>query len=329
MIFEIGCAILGVAFLVKAAMWPFGFWLPATYSAASAPAAAMFAILTKVGVYVVIRLSLLLFSGEAGSSAGFGGAWLAWGGLVTIGFGTVGVLASRTMSRIAGFCVIVSAGVILAAVGIGGEAALAGALYYLIASTLAASAFFLLIELLNRARGTTAAAVAPPVFSDEFRDPYEDGTETDEIGVIIPAAVGLVSGGFILSAMLLAGLPPLSGFIGKFAIMTGLLPATGEIPVISWVLIALLTLSSLVTLVVLARVGIEVLWVPAERPVLKVQAVEFTAIAGLLAAAIALSVEGGLAMRYVGSTAIWLHAPGDYVRAVLDPTPPLPQEAVR
>jgi multicomponent K+:H+ antiporter subunit D len=289
----------------------------------------MFAILTKVGVYVVIRLSLLLFSGEAGSSAGFGSAWLAAGGLVTIGFGTVGILASRPMSRIAGFCVIVSAGVILAAVGIGGEAALAGALYYLIASTLAASAFFLLIELLNRARGTTAPAVSPPVFSDEFRDPYEDGTETDEIGVIIPAAVGLVSGGFILCALLLAGLPPLSGFIGKLAIMTGLLPVTGDIPAISWVMIALLTLSSLATLVVLARVGIEVLWVPAERPLLKVQAVEFGAIAGLLAAAIALSAEGGLAMRYVGSTAVWLHAPGDYVRAVLGPEPPLPQGTVR
>src|SRR5690606_9711165 len=56
-----GAAILGIAFLVKAAMWPLGFWLPRTYAAAPAPVAAMFAVMTKVGVYVLLRLSLLLF----------------------------------------------------------------------------------------------------------------------------------------------------------------------------------------------------------------------------------------------------------------------------
>ncbi|RYZ03463.1 MAG: monovalent cation/H+ antiporter subunit D, partial [Alphaproteobacteria bacterium] len=148
MLFEIGCAILGIAFLIKAGMWPLGFWLPATYSAASAPAASIFVILTKVGAYVIIRLSLLLFGPEAGASAGFGQQFLVVGGIATIAFGTVGVLASRTMSRVGGYCVIVSAGTILAVVGAGGEAALAGGLYYLISSTLGASAFFLLIELL-------------------------------------------------------------------------------------------------------------------------------------------------------------------------------------
>ena len=58
---EAGAAILGVAFLVKAAMWPLSFWLPPTYAAAGAPVAALFAVLTKVGVYAVLRLWLLLF----------------------------------------------------------------------------------------------------------------------------------------------------------------------------------------------------------------------------------------------------------------------------
>ena len=318
--FELGCAILGIAFLVKAGMWPLGFWLPSTYSAASAPAAAIFAILTKVGVYVVVRLSLLLFGVDAGHSSGFGSQWLAIAGMITMVFGTVGILAARSMSRIAGFCVIVSSGTILTVVGIGGEAALAGALYYLVSSTLAASAFFLLIELLNRARGTTAAAVPPPVFTDEFRDPYEDGTETDEIGVVIPAAVGLMSGGFILCALLLAGLPPLSGFVGKFAIMTGVIPPEGDISPLSWTLITILTVSSFVTLIALVRLGIEVLWTPSNNPLPTVRNVEFAAIAGLLATSVALTVEGDLVMRYAGSTSAWLRAPQGYVSAVLGST---------
>ena len=70
---EAGSAILGIAFLVKAGMWPIGFWLPGTYGAASAPAGAMFAILTKIGVYAVLRMWLLLFGDPAGGSASFGG----------------------------------------------------------------------------------------------------------------------------------------------------------------------------------------------------------------------------------------------------------------
>ncbi len=318
-LFEIGCAVLGIAFLVKAGMWPLGFWLPATYSAASAPAAGMFAILTKVGVYVVIRLSLLLFSPEAGASAGFGEQFLAVGGIMTIAFGTLGVLASGSLSRIGGYCVIVSAGTILAVVGIGGEEALAGALYYLISSTLGASAFFLLIELLNRARGSTAPAISLPVFSDEFRDPYEDGTETDEIGIVIPASVALISGGYILCALLLAGLPPLSGFVGKFAVMAGVISSAEQVSPLGWTLIGMLTLSSFGMLIAFARAGIEVLWASGDRPAPRVTPVEFLAISVLLLAAVALSVEGGLAMRFVTSTSVWLHAPLEYVDAVLAP----------
>jgi len=65
-------------------MWPLGFWLPTTYASASAPAAAILSILSKVGVYAVLRLSLLLFGDAAGDSTGFGGAWLLFGGLLTI-----------------------------------------------------------------------------------------------------------------------------------------------------------------------------------------------------------------------------------------------------
>lgn len=320
LLFEIGCALLGIAFLVKAGMWPLGFWLPATYSASSAPAAAMFAIMTKVGVYIVLRLSLLLFGEDAGASAGFGAQWVLAGGLATLVFGAIGVLASRTLSRIAGFCVLMSSGAVLAVIGAGGREALSGALYYMISSTLAVSAFFLLIELLNRARGATGAAVAAPVFSDEYRDPYDDGAPDEEVGVIIPAAIALISGAFLLCTLLLAAMPPLSGFIGKFAIMAGLLQGEGEVAAASWTLIGVLTFSSLTTLIALVRVGIEVLWAPSDNPPPRVRTVEFAAIAGLLLMCVLLTVQGGPALRYMDATTAWLHTPQDYIRAVLEPS---------
>ena len=92
-----------------------GFWLPATYSAASPPVAAIFAILTKVGVYILLRLSMLLFGSDAGASLGFGQPVLLYGGLLTIGFGAIGVLASQAMGRLAGYCVLVSSGTLMAA----------------------------------------------------------------------------------------------------------------------------------------------------------------------------------------------------------------------
>src|SRR5690606_1740983 len=99
---EAGAAILGVAFLVKAGMWPLCFWLPTTYAAASAPAAALFAILSKVGIYAVLRIWLLLFGEGTGDSAGLGADWLVAGGMMTLAFGIIGMLASQELSRLAG-----------------------------------------------------------------------------------------------------------------------------------------------------------------------------------------------------------------------------------
>src|SRR6185295_5370032 len=93
-LFEAGAAILGVAFLVKAGMWPLGFWLPGAYSSASAPAGALFAVLTKVGVYAVLRTGLL-FGMEAEAVPSTGTPWLAYAGMATIAFGALGVLASQ------------------------------------------------------------------------------------------------------------------------------------------------------------------------------------------------------------------------------------------
>ena len=116
---------LGIAFLVKAGMWPLCFWLPSTYAAASAPAAALFSILSKVGLYAVLRLWLLFFG------AGVGGELLLYGGMATLAFGIIGVLASQELGRLAGYSLLVSSGTLLTAIGIGNAAVTGAALYYL------------------------------------------------------------------------------------------------------------------------------------------------------------------------------------------------------
>jgi multicomponent K+:H+ antiporter subunit D len=184
----------------------------------------------------------------------------------------------------------------------------------MLSSTFAAAAFFLLIELLNRARGATAPALAPPVFEDEYRDPYEDGPPRDEVGVIIPVAVALLSGGFILCALLLAGLPPLSGFVGKLAMMMGLADQAAPS---DWVLIALIMLSSLAAIIALVRIGIETIWDDKESLVPRVRGVEFASITGLLLISVVMTTNGAAVLQYTDATVAWLHRPQDYVEAVL------------
>src|SRR5688572_14891442 len=200
---EIGAAALGIAFLVKAGMWPLCFWLPSTYAAAAAPAAAVFSIMTKVGVYAVLRLWLLLFGGEAGAEL------LVYGGMATLFFGLVGMLSSQELGRIGGFSLLVSSGTLLAAIGHGGDAVTGAALYYLVISTLGIAAFFLLIELVERMRepGADMLALTAEAFGLAGEEAEEEPEE--EVGVVIPATMALLGLAFACSALVIAGLPPL------------------------------------------------------------------------------------------------------------------------
>jgi multicomponent K+:H+ antiporter subunit D len=145
-----GTAVLAVAFLVKAAVWPLNAWLVPAYSATSAPVAALFALMTKVGVYVLLRLWTLLFSEAAGPSMHFGRPVLLYGGLATIAFGAIGLMASQRLGRVASFSIVVSSGTLLAALGMGTAALTSAALFYLLSATLAVSSLFLLVELIER-----------------------------------------------------------------------------------------------------------------------------------------------------------------------------------
>src|SRR5690606_30384415 len=109
-LFEVGVAILGIAFLIKVGIWPLGFWLPGTYSAASAPVAAVFAIMSKVGIYATLRLIFLTADPNTAYMSGFYSNWLFIAGIATIAYGSIVVLAARTLSRMGSACIFISSG---------------------------------------------------------------------------------------------------------------------------------------------------------------------------------------------------------------------------
>jgi multicomponent K+:H+ antiporter subunit D len=322
MLLQAGAAVLGVAFLVKAGMWPLGFWLPSAYMAAAAPVGAIFVILTKVGIYVLLRLTLLLFGSPAGELTGFGGVALLWGGMATLTFATAGVLASQTMGRLAGYSVLVSSGTLLAAVGMGDAPVVSGALFYLVSSTLSTAAFFMLIELVERARepGADLLAVTIEAYGDERDEVGEP--EDEEVRVVMPGALAVLGVSFGCIALLLAGLPPLAGFVAKFSMLTGMLNLNGlggaaEIPGRTWLLVALVILSGLAALVAMMRTGIRTFWAPLETIVPRVLVVEVAPVLALLAICLAMTLGAGTIVRYTDAAARSLNDPASYIQGVL------------
>lgn len=318
---EAGAAILGVAFLVKAGMWPLGFWLVPAYAAAAAPVAAMFAILSKVGIYVLLRLSLLLFGpGAFAPFAGFGGEWLIAGGMATIIFGLIGVLASQAMDRLAGYFVIISSGTLIAAIGIGGVETTGAALYYMASSTFAIAAFFLLVELIGRDQDSAANILA--VTSELYGEDDEEGAE-EEVGVEIPATSAILGVCFSICAIVLIGMPPFSGFVAKFLLIVSILNPKGlgnpaPISGAAWILIALIMLAGLAALIALMRMGIRIFWAPSEGALPRVLLVEIVPVAGLLMLCFALMMGAGPIMRTMQATAQSLYAPQGYINSVVE-----------
>ncbi len=312
---ESGAAILGVAFLVKAGMWPLSFWLSRTYAAAAPPIAAVFAVMTKVGIYIVLRLSTLLFGEASGGAADFADEWLIWTGFATMAFGTIGILSARSLSQVAGHYVLVSSGTLLAAIGLGGEALVAALLFYLVSSTLAVGALYLIIEPVERSAGEEDAAsgIAEAVFDDEYTGAPAE--EEDETGIVIPGTIAVLGGGFIFCTLLLAGLPPLSGFIAKFAIIDALF-GQADITPTAWVLIWLIIGSGLATLISLTRAGIDLIWTPAVDTPPRLSVIEVAPIGLLLATCLALMVCAGPIFLYMETTAEALGDRAAYIDAV-------------
>ena len=329
-LFHAAAGFLGLAFLIKAAAWPLCFWLPPTYAAASPPAAAIMAIMTKVGLYVIMRLSLLMLGPDAGASAGFGAPALMVAGLLTMAFGMIGILATPELTRKGGYLAIISSGTVLAAIGFaqsgGGAAMLGGALYYMIGSTAAISAFFLIAEPVSR--GDKGDDDAPPD-EDQIPDPLTERWAPMGLGTVedtsAPASTRTVSWltmavCFALVAAMLAGLPPMPGFIGKLAILSAAvadnMAETGHLPILLWIYAALLILSGLGALIALMRFGIRRFWAE-EGPAPRILALEVVPVLLILAMIALQTVRSEALLAYTSDTAAALLEPGVYREAVL------------
>jgi multicomponent K+:H+ antiporter subunit D len=288
---QAGAFLLLVVFALKAAAAPLGFWLPRAYAEVPPATAALFSVLTKVGVYAMLRLYTLAFPCFDLGPCGPSGLVLPFG-LATVTLGAVGALASTRLATLAGHLVLVSVGTLLVAVGTFREAGQAAAVYYAAHSTLAGAALYLVAGAIARARGDAGDRLDRPV---TWRD----------------RAPGLLGALYGASAIAIVGLPPLSGFVGKVALLEATATEAGRIwPVVLG--------GTLVAALVAARAGSTVFW--RDRPGVLAAPGGDRAARGaalvLLGLVVALTVAAGPAIDYARATARQLVDRRGYVDAV-------------
>ncbi|MEG3192013.1 monovalent cation/H+ antiporter subunit D [Lysobacter sp. D1-1-M9] len=293
--------LLLVVFCAKAALLPLYLWLPSAYSRAPAAVMALFAIMTKVGVYAVLRVYTLVFGSEAGALAGWAWDWLLPAGAITLVLATLGALAASTLRMQVAYLVIASTATLFIAFALATPETVAAGLYYLLHSTFITAALFLIVDLIRQQRGRI-------------------GEQLDCAGPLRHAALlGLLFG---LAAVSVVGLPPLPGFVGKLMLLDA-------VPVGSrgWVWTVVLV-TSLLSLIALARTASQVFWraepwpADAHAPAAP-RRLQVAGAALLVAYGIALVLAGGPVVRYAQAAAEQLLAPADYIQAARDTAPQL------
>jgi len=277
-------ALLLIVFGLKAAILPLHFWLPSAYAAASPAVAALFAVMTKIGVYCLLRVFHTLFAADASLLTDFIQPLLWWTGLLTLALAAIGVVAAQSLKRLVAYLVLLSVGTMVTVLSIGTVAAVAAVLYYSIHSTLIAAALFLLVDYLAQQRGTVADRLvsARPLAN--------------------PVLIGSL---FFLCAITVIGMPPLSGFVGKI----WLLQAATESPQRIGLWFTLLG-SSLLVLIALSRAGSTVFWRVSQQPALPAQASgrQLAAIVLLMLSSLLLVLLAAPVMQFCLDAALQLQA---------------------
>ena len=290
-LFRVAAVMLMLVFAIKGALVPLQFWLPATYSNAPGPVAALFAVMTKIGAYAAIRFGVMVIPPTTPATGTLIADLMLPAAIVTLILGAIGVLGASTLGRLAAFAAIASMGTAFIAISAFTPAATAAALYYMVHSTLAGAVLFLVADLvLQRRAHDSLTQSLPPI-----------------------AGAGLIAALFMASGIATAGMPPLSGFIGKLLVMDALRDQMALV----W---SVILVTSLITILGFARAGSTLFWkahasAPQEPAQHAPQPLAFVSVFALLAGLVALTVFAGPIIGWLEDTATGLHDPAAYIAA--------------
>ena len=294
---RIAAVLLLLVFAIKAALVPLHFWLPSSYAEAPAPVAALFAIMTKVGAYAIIRAYTLIFPPDLAVTSGLHDVWLLPAALISLAIGMTGVLAAKRLDRLVAFSIIGSMGMVMVSIALFTPEGIAAALYYIVHSTLAGAALFLIVDLVRAGRANLDLTPQPPC-----------------------SGATLTAGLFFVGAIAMAGLPPLSGFLGKLLV----LDAAFDTELMVWIW-AIVLGSSLISIVGFARAGSVLFWkarsvpLPEDAPTPAQPAtMAYVAVGGLVALLAAHTVFAGQIHGHTTKIAAQLFAPDAYIEIVLE-----------
>ncbi|MDO7881236.1 Na+/H+ antiporter subunit D [Antiquaquibacter soli] len=297
-----------VAFGIKAAVFPLSFWLPDSYPTAPAPVTAVFAgLLTKVGVYAIIRTETVIFPGTELNPA------LMIVALLTMVVGVLGAVSQADIKRMLSFTLVSHIGYMILGVSLGSAIGTAAAIYYIVHHIIVQTTLFLAAGLIERQGGTTSIT---------------------KLGGLLKASP-VIAVLFFIPALNLGGIPPFSGFIGKVALFQA---SAEQGTALAFVLIGAGALVSLLTLYALIRVWNMAFWRPAEdvegyestmldnvseapgRTAVKekraIPRLMTAATAGMVAASVALTVFAGPLYDVSARAGDNLEGPGQYVELV-------------
>lgn len=222
--------LLLIAFGIKAAVFPLSLWLPDSYPTAPAPVTAVFAgLLTKVGVYAIVRTETLIFPGGAVN------AGLLVVAALTMVIGILGALAQTDFKRMLSFTLTSHIGYLIFGVAVGGPLAIAATIYYVGHHIIVQTSLFMVAGLIERRAGSSNV------------------TKLGSLAKLSPALSLL----FFIPAINLGGIPPFSGFLGKFGLLHA---AVQDADPLTWVVVGAGLLTSLLTLLAIIRVWARIFW---------------------------------------------------------------------